>query len=329
MPRDGFRKVLVPRIIDLYEQMEEADALPLGPRQSGYRLKETFGDEEYPKTTFKQIEDTVKRLGQAGQIPWPWIADASSVVLDPGGFDDPEEFLREMAKRYGRDLRQGQAIVMEIYAEASETLPLIKRIAHERGVLVYGGSGSTGPNLAHKSSVRAVRRAVEHGQDTLLAGICDFDLAGVKNVLQPHVENVASFLYPIEARNTDRLVVAWPDADGEPTTILGTDAGASFQHLALTPEQALPLLDDPADRRAVEAYIGSGGDIWSRSTQLLQGVPKIETEALDPRRLRELVIAAIDSTIDTKVLEEVKQTSLAEQERLNGVLNNLADQEAA
>ena len=45
--------------------------------------------------------------------------------------------------------------MIEVYAEARETLPLIERVAAEQGVFVYSGGGSGGPKLAYGVAVRA------------------------------------------------------------------------------------------------------------------------------------------------------------------------------
>jgi len=187
------------RTIRLFSDMGQADALPLGPRTSGYRLKERHPD-EYTKADFPKIGESIKRLGQARKLPFSWIGDGSSVTHEATGFETPADFLRHAADFYGRDLRSAQPVVVEIYAEAKETLPLIHRVAEERGVTVYSGQGSAGPKLAEKVAVRALDRATR-GQATLILGICDFDVDGIKGVLRPHVEHVAAFLYGSTGNN--------------------------------------------------------------------------------------------------------------------------------
>ena len=313
------------RILDLYAEMHAADALPLGPRQVGYRLKERFPG-EYAKnprageTSFKMVERIVMRLQQARRLRFAWVADASSVVLDPGGWDDPADYLATLPD-YERDLRQRQPVVMEIPAEARETLPLIRRVAGERGVLVYSGGGSVGPNLAHRAAGRAVLRAVQRGQSTHFAAITDFDLAGVRNVLRPHVENLSAFLHGTDRRHGDEpgpRVVAAQNSEGATVTMPKTSAVATFEHLALTPEQALALdlIEAAHDREQIQAYVASGTDLWNRDLDLLDGVQKVETEALDPRDLRDLVIAAIDGVVDATALNAVQAEAERERDEL-------------
>jgi hypothetical protein len=173
-PREAHNRLTAARILDLYEEMRAADALPLGPRQVGYRLKESFAGEyvkdlkdkqegEKGVTTFEMIERLIVRLAQAERLPFDWIADASAVEHDPGGYDNPADYLRNLPW-CERDLRQRQTVVVEIYAETRETLPLIERIAADRGVRVYSGGGSVGPKRAVNTARRALERAVRFGQ---------------------------------------------------------------------------------------------------------------------------------------------------------------------
>lgn len=289
-------QLTVDRVLDVYEQMEAADALPVGPRQVGYRLKEAFRG-EYPKSSFETIGDIIKRLQQDRRLPWSFVADGSAVTFEASGWRSPDTFLADAHRLYERDRREGQPTVVEVYAEARETLGLIRRLAVERGVTVYSGGGSCGPNLAHKVAARAVTRAVVHGQSTLVAGIADFDLAGIRNVLRPHLENVSAFTYGTAG---NEYVIAH-----EGTVIDQTDAKVSFEQIGLTAVQALDHLDDDLDVEVVRAYVGSGVGLWDRDLTLLDGVQKIETEAMNPVMLRDLVIDAIDNVLDADQLSRI------------------------
>src|SRR5262249_21495672 len=106
----------------------------------------------------------IKRLCQAGELPWSRVSDGSSVDYDPGGWESGEDFLRDAHNLFGRDLRQGQPVDIETGTEAREMAGLIAGTCRERGVRAYSGGGSSGPGLARKVALRALRRAAEHGQ---------------------------------------------------------------------------------------------------------------------------------------------------------------------
>jgi hypothetical protein len=302
-PSDPWRQLTVARILETYQRIADAQALPLGPRQVGYRLSMQWpGD--YDKDDFKRIEELVKRLGQASAIPFSWIADAGSVTHLAPGVADVETYAEAVPDGFVLDRRVGQPLVIEIYAETRETLPLIRRVAHERGVTVYSGGGSKGPNLAVRVADRAVRRAVEHGQSTLILGICDFDIPGIRNILRPHIEHLAAFLY-------GEKQLAAPYGDGDSRAIEETEATVEFEHLALTPEQALEFVEGKFSRQPILKYLASGDDLWTRDLKLLDGAPKVETEALDPVVLRTTVIDAIESRLDLAVLRAAEKTQAA------------------
>lgn len=294
----------------------------------GYRLKESFPG-EYDKENFYAIGEIVKRLVQAGRLPFHWVADASAVTYGVASDSSGADFLRRAHRLYERDRRDGQPIVVEVYAEARETLPLISRVARERGVQVYSGGGSSGPHLAHSVARRAVERAARRGQETLVLGLSDFDQAGIRNILRPHVEHLSAFLYA--TAGNDRVVAV--RAKGKWFSMADrSDLTAEFLHLALTPEMVLDLVEDERDREQIEAYMASAKTLWSRDLDLLADVQKIEMEALDPVDLRNLVVNAIESVIVAEAMnrvgaeEEVEKQALAE--RL-GELANQLDGEAA
>lgn len=317
----GKSRVAISRVLRVYSDMESADALPLGPRQCGYRLKETYPG-EYAKKDFEGFGDKIVRLQQSGDLPWSWVADGSAVTYEPGGWESPASFLADVPGMYERDRTVGQPVVAEIFTEARETLPLIRRLAGERGVTAYSGGGSCGPNLARKAAARALRRAVARGQSTVFFGVCDFDLPGVKNILRPHIENVSAFLYGTAG---NRLVIATKNDAGEFVCMADTGCTATLRHLALTAEMAERLAEDDTDRARIRRYIASGADIWSRDLDLLQGVQKIETEALDPVQLRDLVIAAIDATLDTEALRAAEAGEAADVDALKSRLAAIPD----
>ena len=153
-------------------QLHAADALPVGPRTTAYKLSMAknasglrytkqnwlLGDIVYPNNvegsrpmervldgwaTFKDVEDAAKRLRQAGEVEWDWISDGSAVDHPVGGYDALEEYLAEVLDPGGvfRDLRFGQSVVPEIYSESAELTPLMYKVSREYGVRTYSGRG--------------------------------------------------------------------------------------------------------------------------------------------------------------------------------------------
>ena len=126
-------KLLVDRIMERYELLRDQDALPAGPRTIGYRLSETYRG-QYTKADFPNIDRVIKRLNQAGTLPFEWVADASGVTYEADGWDGPVEFLRDAHILFDRDRRDGQPVVAEVACEARGTLGLIRRLGADRPV---------------------------------------------------------------------------------------------------------------------------------------------------------------------------------------------------
>jgi hypothetical protein len=74
---------------------------------------------------------------------------------------------------------------------------------------------------------------------------------------------------------------------------------------------------DEDDAGLIEEYIDSGTDLWDRDLDLLDGAPKIETEALDPVDLRNLVQTAIKERLDLHALRGVEELQEAGREWLS------------
>ena len=188
------------------------------------------------------------------------------------------------------------------------------------GHSVSSGSESSGPGFARKVASRALRRAVEYGQDTLILGLGDFDQYGIRNIMRPHIEHVAAFLYGTAG---NKKVLSYQGKQ-----MADTGSSVSFRHLGLTPEMALAQAETAglrqADQEAIAAYAASGTGLWDRDVALLDGVAKFELEALDPAGLRELVVAALDGVLDHAGLDRISTEEENQRMRLAGRLAPLA-----
>ena len=329
----GWKAGIEQDVLLLIAELEEADALPVGPRTVGYRLsmRENVSGLRYVKTnygadgrpservvpgfaTFKDVEDMVKRLRQAERLDWDAISDGSAVEYPVAGSASLEKFLAELIEHpYQRDLRQGQPVVVEIYSESAELTPLIRRVAAEYGVRVYSGRGSGGPDVALGTAISAWNRSLYH-QRTLIFGIGDLDYDGVAGVMRPHVEHVGQFLGGIAERQ---------GGDPEDTARM-----LDFRRIAITPEQAITIaegLNDPLGVYALRAYRDSGGNDWERDADLLKFAPKTEVEALDPVALQDLIRAEIEDILDLDLIRSLRDQETSEGEWLKAELRSLRD----
>jgi hypothetical protein len=245
----------------------------------------------------------VKRLRQCGALPWDDITDGSAVNLPAPGFASVDGWARSRLNpaSFSRDLRHGQPVVVEIYSESAELTPLIHRVAMGYGVRTYSGRGSGGPALARETAQRIVGRWNDDGARTLILGIGDLDLAGVQNVMRPHIEHVGAFVLAACSEHGDPM--------GSASEVL------DFRRVAITPGQAIAVntnLGVPLG--SLVAYRDSGECDWTRDVRLLKTSPKTETEALDPATLRDLIREALEEALDMGQIARVTAEEEIERE---------------
>lgn len=342
----GWRKGVVTDVLALFAEYKADDALPVGPRTVGYALsqRENASGLRYTKATwlsgsvitpyavpngkvtervldgwatFKHVEDVVKRLRQAERLDWTWVSDGSAVAHPVSDILTAEQFADRALdpEGYAHNLRVGQPVVVELHSESAELTALLERVAIPYGVRVESGRGSSGPDLARKVAIRAWNRYFDDApQRTLILGVGDLDVAGIQNVMRPHVEHVGAFLrgFAEKQKLADPYGVA--------------DAILDFQRVAITVEQALALAPTlpnvrEAERLSLVAYGASGTDDWTRDISLLKA--KVEVEALGPQRLREAVTTAIEEALDMDVLEDAREQGEVEAERVKAMRTTL------
>ena len=328
-PVGARQKGVATDVLALFEEYEADDALPVGPRTSGYSLsqRENPSGLRYTKNlwlsggvviphavpgatltertldgwaTFKDVEVAIKRLRQAEHegLPWASVSDGSAIRYPVSEITSAEQFADEALDPddYEHDLRVGQSLVLELHSESAELTPFLRRVASPFGVHVESGRGSGGPDLGRRVAIRAWNRYFgARRQRTLLLGVGDLDLAGVQNVMRPHVEHVGAFLRGFAEKQ------GLADPLGLAAEIL------DFRRVAITVEQALALAPalpnvGESERWSLVAYTDSGACDWTRDIGLLEA--KIEVEALGPQRLREALIAAMERHLDIDTLAE-------------------------
>lgn len=342
-PRKGKDQTFQGHIMDVFHTLEAADALPVGPHAVMYRMKSRW-PQLYSKDDEKAITTAMQRMRQAQQLPWAWVSDASQLVELSGGYANADEYERSVQDGFVKQLQTGQPTVIELYTEATATIPLITRIAHQRGVSVYSGSGCGGATLARDVATRTLWRAYHHEQSTILGGLGDCDRAGVVGVQRSHWEHVSAFLFANNPNNAFVISIKRTKDDPkrndrDPRTWTVTmddvmeenkDITVDFAFIAMRPEDILEhdATAAPAERflpgeeqtARLRRYMESGTDMWNRDADHLlrpnaQGVYKkeddptrveVELEALDPAILRSMVIQWLETKLDMDALARAR-----------------------
>jgi hypothetical protein len=347
----GRAQTLHARIMLIFEGLRAAGVNKTGPRQILYRLKSAYPKQPdgsgIDKSDEQRVTNAISRLRQAGRLPWHWVSDSSQIVNLAGGFDNADDFEASLRNSFVKRLQTGQDVVVELYTEATATLPLITSIAHARGANVYSGSGCGGATLARDVSLRILERAYLYGQSTALAGLGDLDRAGVANVMRSHFEHVAAFLFGPNTYNEYIVAIKRTEDDPlratHPTVTMPelmadpfNDLSVTFTHLGITPELVLAhdadcdpgdeLCDSAEVRDRVRAYMNSGTDLWDRNEAILchtikkasdLGRAEIELEAWSPITLRQTTIDWVEAQLDMRLLARVKATAEAESFTVN------------
>jgi hypothetical protein len=195
----------------------ERENWPLSVRQVYYRLL-GIG---YPKSAglADRVSTHLSNARRAGEIPWEAIYDSGLSLTKPTTFASAENYAEgvwEAARTLRLDRQVGQPVRLLVWTEAKGIVPLVSRIANERGVPVVSGSGYDSTTLRHDIGV-----TVSPDQPLVVLHVGDLD---------PH----GALIFRAAAED----VQAWASSVG---------ASAEFVRIAVTPEQVADydLPDDP------------------------------------------------------------------------------------
>lgn len=176
---------------------EYRDHLPLTVRQIFYRLVGAHG---YPKTdaAYIALAEMLVRARRARMIGFDAIRDDGVVSIPRHLYGSVEDFHDETARRihgYRRDRLEGQAVRLELWAEAAGMIHQLDQVAARYSVPVYsaGGFGSLTANY------EIARRALNRNVPTVLLHVGDLDPSGV-SIFEAATEDASRF---VEA---DRLI---------------------------------------------------------------------------------------------------------------------------
>lgn len=248
--------------------------LPLTCRQIYYRM---IAEWKYSKgEKFKRkLYDALVDARRAGEIDFDDIRDDGIMEHAswwPRGAVEVLDDLDARARRFRRDMQEGQSVRIQVWCESAGMVPQLATIASRYSIPVYSCGGFL--------SLTAIRTIVDSclmgDEPTVLLHLSDCDPSGY-SIFQAISEDVAAFL-----------------AEDAP------DAKFTAERVALTLEQ-LDELDvvpddvprDPKDTRAAA---------WRK-----QGLThQAQLEALAPDRIAALLIEAIERHMDAEAMEIVK-----------------------
>lgn len=265
---------------------EYRDYLPLTVRQIFYRL---VGAYDYPKTeqAYERLAEKLVRARRAGLLAFDVIRDDGVVTFSTEYFADTDAFWDATGRRirdYRRDRQAGQAVYVELWAEAAGMLEQLARVADRYSVPVYSAGGFS----SLTANRRIADRALERNTPTVLLHVGDHDPSGA-SIFASMAEDAAAFVQAdrvilpqrIDAERIALTEDQITDLDLPTTPPKSSDSrtrrwrGDTCQVEALAPDQLASIVEGAIQRRldlVRVAHVVSAEEI--DQVELFKGLPR-------------------------------------------------------
>lgn len=270
------------RSLDMIKAMYKIaeDAQPITGRGVGYKL---FSLGFVPSMSKMQgVYRLLKEAREEGTIPWEWIVDETRELEQVSTWNDPDAFVRCVARSYRRDFWQQQPTRVEVWSEKGTVRGMLQPVLDEYGVgfRVMHGFGSA-------TVINDVAQ-YDDGRPLIILYIGDFDPSG---------------LWMSERDIPERLARYGGDH-------------ISIRRIALLHEDCMTLGERPAFNVADKRKDPRAP--WFRKTF---GQRCWELDAMDPNDLRARVEAEINEHIEPEAWERCRVVDEAERQSLRHVLD--------
>lgn len=234
------------------------------------------GAVEKTELGYRLVMRQLLKLRRTGAVPYHWITDGTRWITAPPSWRDVDQMLSDAADSYRRQLWRDQNAEVHIFTEKDAISGVILPVT-DRWIVPLGVLRG----YASESFAYNVAQAIRHtGKPTYVYQLGDHDPSGLG---------------------------AWRDFQDKVTGFLGDAAGrliGAFERLSVTPEQIeqwqLPTRPTKATDSRARKFAGES----------------VEVDSISPRRLRELVEAAIVQHIDPHALRITEVAENSEREFL-------------
>ncbi|MGB8022586.1 MAG: hypothetical protein WCF04_15255 [Candidatus Nanopelagicales bacterium] len=229
---------------------------------------------------YRRIIRRLSAMRESGALPWSWIADNTRWVREATTYGSLWDALAEWQATYRRNYWASQPERLELWVESDSIASFLGRIVDRHGVPLFVCKGQASKSYVHGAAETAERL----GKPVHVLYLGDWDPTGVR-IDQSVAERYRRY---------------------------GT-AQLDIERIGIVPEQitAMSLLGTPAKRtdpnyRHFEELCRSHG----------LPVLAVETEAMPPDALRELVDQSIAVRIDQRAWQAVAGYEASEREQL-------------
>jgi hypothetical protein len=236
---------------------------------------------------YKALSRLLTAMRVEGAIPWEAIQDTTRRVSDKRGVEDISANLDEATawldpERYERCLIQGQETYVEVWSEKEALFGILHRVTDDYCLRLASCRGFSSSTMAYEYCEKRAKPALQKGQQPVILFLSDFDPSGM------------DMLGAIE-RKVEQEVGVY---------------GVVYERVALTPEQ-IEMFDLPHNPEALKA-----GD--SRAPKFIRhyGNSSVELDALHPKQLQKIARDAIESHVDTDLMDEQREIESEDRERL-------------
>jgi hypothetical protein len=239
----------------------------------------------------KDYKNQVSRLcgimREEGELPWHWIADTTRWMRKPDSWDSVEQFQKETAQLYRRELWRSQRKYVEVWCEKATLAGLLTDVTYEWDVPLMCTTGFSSKGFIHS----AAQAIVDRDCPSFIYYLGDHDPSGLKiwEALQKSFER---YYFDIAAESdwsSDKMVELCP----------------TFEKLAVLPWQieVYELPTRPTKTGSAHAKSWNEGD-------------SVELDAMPEDALQRIVTDAIVQHIDQSALEQIKKIEASEREML-------------
>lgn len=176
---------------------------PQSVRHIFYRMTDPRLPESVEKSDnrgYRQVQDRVKKLRRAGQVPYGWIADATRRGYHTGTYRDAGDFLRRMSGLYRGDLWAHSDYYVEVWCESRSIAGVIQGTCEELAVSLYPCGGFSSITLAYEAA-QTLNWQASRGKVCIIYYIGDYDPAGVlidqslEKELRNHLDDNVTLLF--------------------------------------------------------------------------------------------------------------------------------------
>jgi predicted acyl esterase len=273
-------RVLIEQVNDIIDEYNAA-GYSLTLRQVYYQLV-ARGMIPNNERSYKNVGELVSNGRLAGLIDWYAIEDRTRYIRALPHWNEPAEIIAGAASQYRIDLWETQPRYVEVWVEKDALIGIVEQTAQQYDVPCFSCRGYTSQSEMWNAAQRIMRKSGQGERPCTIIHLGDHDPSGI-DMTRDIRERLALFGAESCEMAINRIA-------------LNIDQINQYN----PPPNPAKLTDTRAEK-----YIKEFGETsW-------------ELDALEPRKLDELVSRTIEQYIDADLMEKAKKRQREEKEKLD------------